>query len=185
MTTFRSLSKHSLPDSSELVHIATLKKPYGIKGWLWVFSHMQNHADIFDIDEWYMKTAAGLRPLTVTEWRRQGSGLVASFREIVDRNQAETMNGTTVWVYKNSLPSLAENEYYWSDLIGLSVINEQAELLGVVKSLFETGAHDVITVAATRESIDDQERLIPWHRTTVLAIDLDAKIMNVAWECDF
>lgn len=171
--------------TDELIHIATLKKPYGIQGWLWLFSELEDRSAIFDLPNWQMKTATGFKPLTVKNWRVQGNGLVASFREIADRNLAETMNGTQIFVSKASLPALADDEYYWSDLIGLTVINEQGECLGVVKSLFETGANDVIVVAPSKDSIDSEERLIPWHKSTVLVIDLDNKTMQVAWEKDY
>lgn len=178
----------SLPpkfSDNELMQIATLKKPYGIKGWLWVFSNTEHHEDIFAMSPWYMKTATGFKPLTVKEWRHQGSGLVASFVEVPDRNVAETMNGTTVWVSKDSLPALADDEYYWSDLVGLTVVNEQNECLGVVKNLFETGAHAIMTVVPSGASIDNEERLIPWHKTVVCDVNLADKVITVAWEKDY
>ena len=171
--------------TADLIHIATLKKPYGIQGWLWLFSELEDRSAIFDLPSWQMKTATGFKPLTVKNWRVQGNGLVASFKEITDRNLAETMNGTQIFVAKASLPALADDEYYWSDLVGLTVINEQKECLGVVKSLFETGANDVIVVAPSKDSIDEEERLIPWHKSTVLVIDLDGKTMQVACEKDY
>lgn len=174
-----------IPKMEHLIHIATLKKPYGIKGWLWVFSHTDNHADIFAMSPWWLKTAAGLKPLTPTQWRQQGQGLVASFKEIGDRNVAETMNGATVWVEKSNLPALGEDEYYWSDLLGLTVINEQNETLGVIKELFETGAHEIVSVKPTKDSIDDEARLIPWHKDVVLHIDLLQQTMLVAWQRDY
>lgn len=173
------------PSADELICIATLKKPYGIKGWLWVFSHMQNRSDIFTLSPWYIKTANGFKLLTVREWRVQGSGLVASFAEIDDRNSAETMYGTSIWVHKDSLPTLADDEYYWSDLIGLSVVNEEGECLGVVKNLFETGAHDIMTIAPSADSIDNEERLIPWHKQTIIEVRLAEGRVLVAWGKDY
>ena len=175
----------SAPDASTLVKIATLKKPYGIKGWLWVFSETDERSGIFEMSPWWMKTATGFKPLTVKDWRTQGQGLVACFEEIADRNVAETMNGTTIWVSKDSFPELGDDEYYWSDLIGLTVINEQGENLGVIKEMFETGAHEIISVKPTADSIDTEERLIPWHRDVVLSVDLSAKTMLVAWGADY
>ena len=95
------------------------------------------------------------------------------------------MNGVTVWVDKNHLPALADDEYYWSDLVGLTVINEQNEVLGKIKEMFETGAHEIISVVPTQQSIDNQERLIPWHKEVVLAVDLAQQTMLVAWERDY
>lgn len=171
--------------STDLLHVATLKKPYGIKGWLWVFSHTEEHAAIFEMSPWYMKTATGFKPLTVKEWRTQGAGLVASFVEVPDRNVAETMNGTTIWVDKSSLPALADDEYYWSELVGLKVVNEQQECLGVIKSLFETGAHAMMSVVPSADSIDKESRLIPWHTTIVQSVNRETGVVLVAWEKDY
>lgn len=177
------------PVADTLIHIATLKKPYGIKGWLWVFSETEEHSAIFAMQPWYIKTATGFKLLTVKRWRTQGSGLVASFAEVPDRNIAETMHGATIWTSRSNLPSLAQDEYYWSDLIGLPVYNETDEFLGVIQSLFETGAHDIMVVTPTADSIDDVERLIPWHAQTVTAVHLakggERGEVRVAWGRDY
>lgn len=173
------------PDIDSMINIGQLKKPYGIKGWLWVFSNTDNRSDIFDIEPWWMKTALGLKPLTVKAWRHQGSGIVAQFEQIPDRNVAETMNGVTIWAAKDSFAAPDDDEYYWSDLIGLRVINEQGEILGDITEMFETGAHDVMQVSATSDSIDGEERLIPWHKQTVLSVDLAAKTVRVDWPSDY
>lgn len=194
MSVFKQIATPSqkMPSADELLCVATLKKPYGIKGWLWVFSHTEERSAIFAMSPWYMKTATGLKPITVREWRTQGSGLVASFAEVPDRNVAETMHGTTIWVAKTSLPDLTDDEYYWSDLVALPVVNEAGECLGVVKNLFETAAHAVMTVVPSATSIDNQERLIPWHKQTVLAVCLAGQDeyvpsgqITVAWGKDY
>lgn len=173
------------PSADSLVKIATLKKPYGIKGWLWVYSETENHDIIFDMQPWWMKTASGFKPLTVSNWRRQGSGLVAQFEQIADRNMAEIMNGVSVWVAKDAFPEAADDEYYLSELIGLRVVNKQDECLGTFKELFETGAHEVMVIKPSADSIDDEERLIPWHKQTIDGIDLDRGQLTVDWERDF
>lgn len=176
-------------EPANLVQIATLNKPYGIKGWLWVMSLLEERSDIFELKEWYMKTATGFKPLTVTDWRTQGAGLIASFAQVPDRNVAERMTGTTIWVNQDSLPKPAEDEYYWSELIGLNVYNTSGECLGVVHSLFETGAHDIMVLHSSLDSVDENERLIPWHTQTVLQVvrpseSAEGKIV-VDWERDY
>ena len=175
----------STPNASALMKIGQLKKPYGIKGWLWVFSDTDDRTAIFDMKPWWMKTATGMKPLTVKAWREQGTGLVAQFEQIPDRNVAETMNGVTVWVEQNVLPETAEDEYYWSDLVGLRVMNEQNEYLGNITEMFETGAHDIMRVAAKSDSLDNEERLIPWHKQTVIEVNMTEKTVLVAWPSDY
>lgn len=165
--------------------IGQLKKPYGIKGWLWVFSDTDDRTAIFKMQPWYMKTATGMKPLTVKAWREQGAGIVAQFEQVPDRNVAETMNGVTLWVEQDVLPETGEDEYYWSDLIGVQVFNEEDEYLGDITEMFETGAHDIMRVAATSESLDEEERLIPWHKQTVIAVNMTAKTMVAAWPSDY
>lgn len=175
----------SVPDTSTLMKIGQLKKPYGIKGWLWVFSDTDVHEEIFDIKPWWMKTATGMKPLTVKAWRQQGTGLVAQFEQVPDRNVAETMNGVTIWVAKDVLPEPSEDEYYWSDLVSMRVMNEQDEYLGDITEMFETGAHDLMRVAANSDSLDAEERLIPWHKQTVMHVDMASKTVLVAWPSDY
>lgn len=175
----------SLTPANSLMKIGQLKKPYGIKGWLWVFSDTDDRTAIFAMQPWYMKTATGMKPLTVKAWREQGTGIVAQFEQVPDRNVAETMNGVTLWVEQDVLPETSEDEYYWSDLIGVQVFNEQDEYLGDIAEMFETGAHDIMRVAATSDSLDGDERLIPWHKQTVLTVDMTAKRVIAAWPSDY
>lgn len=175
----------NLPTLDNLICIGELKKPYGIKGWLWVFSHTEDRSAIFHMRPWWIETATGLTTLTVNEWREQGSGLVAAFAEIPNRNIAETMCGVKIWADKESLPKLSQDEYYWSDLIGLNVYNESGEYFGRIKELFETGAHAIIVVAPDKNSVDQEERLIPWHKQTVISVDLKEGMIVVAWQSDY
>ena len=64
-------------------------------------------------------------------------------------------------------------------------MNEQAENLGVIKEMFETGAHEIISLKPTAQSIDNEPRLIPWHSDVVLSVDLSAGTMLVAWQSDY
>ena len=71
-------------------------------------------------------------------------------------------------------------EYYWMDLIGLSVETQQGDLLGTIKQIMETGANDVLVVHG------DRERLIPYIQDRVIKqIDLDNGLMTVDWDADF
>ena len=173
-------------DAQGLIKIGTLKKPYGVQGWLWVFSDTEDREAIFAMQPWVIQTALGQRTLTVKNWHAQGKGYVVQLNEIPDRNLAETYYGVTLWAAKADLAPLGEDEHYWADLIGLSVISQPDSVkLGQIKDLFETGAHDVMVVKPTPDSVDEQERLIPWHKQTVLAVDLAAKTVTVDWAQDY
>lgn len=169
-----------------LIKIGELKKPYGIQGWLWLFSYTEDREAVFAMQPWVIKTALGQKTLTVKNWRPQGKGYVVQLNEVPDRNVAETMFGVTLWADKQHLSRLADDEYYWADLVGLTVKSQTDDvILGRVKELFETGAHAIMVVEPTGDSVDSEERLIPWHKQTVLDVNLAEQIMTVDWGSDY
>ena len=88
--------------------------------------------------------------------------------------------GWDVFITPDQLPKAAKDEYYWSDLIGLAVETNQGVQLGIVDSLLETGANDVVIVKGERE------RAIPFLQgKTIINIDLDAGRMVVDWDPGF
>ena len=84
------------------------------------------------------------------------------------------------------MPELTDGEFYWHQLLGMKVVNQQAELFGQVTKLMETGANDVLVIAPTEDSLDDRERLVPYLVDTVIvAVDLDGSTIMVNWESDY
>ena len=128
--------------------------------------------------------------------KRHAKTVVAKLEDCNDRDAAMSYIGTEVAIERHQLEELSgQNEYYWRDLIGLRVINQQGIELGVVKSLMETGANDVLVVVsdmgsesvpvegAEKETI---ERLIPWTmNNAIIAVDLENRVIEVDWDPDF
>src|SRR5256886_16036566 len=98
---------------------------------------------------------------------------------IETREQALGLKGSAVSVRRGSLPEPGEGHYYLADLVGLEVVNERGEALGVVKRLFTNGAQDVMELAGERT------RLLPWVAAVVKSVDLPNRRIEVAWEADW
>ena len=93
-----------------------------------------------------------------------------------------------ILIEKELLPSLDNTEFYWHQLVGLSVVSHfenQQYSLGVVKSLMETGANDVLLVKGDSAAIDREERAIPYTKQFVRDVDLEAKRIDVIWDPQF
>ena len=86
-------------------------------------------------------------------------------------------------VPREALPDAEPGEYYWADLIGLSVRNEQGIALGKVTGLIEAPAHDVLRVAADDGS--GREQLIPFIEPIVRAVDAAGGLITVDWQKDY
>lgn len=74
-------------------------------------------------------------------------GAVARFAEVTDRTAAEKLRGTALTVPRSALPPLADGEYYHADLIGLPAVSPDGQPLGMVASIENFGAGDVLEIA--------------------------------------
>ena len=152
---------------------------FGVKGWVKVFSETRPRQQIFKYSPWIIKLNGIISEVEVLDGQQQGKGLIASLKGYADCDAARQLIGAEILIAQDHLPATGIDEYYWSQLTGLSVINLQGTELGEVVNLFETGANDVMVVKG------DKERLIPFTEFAVLEVDLDSKKMIVDWDADF
>lgn len=181
MRLVNAASNHQ-PDS--LVVMGRIVAPYGVLGWLKVVPDTETLDSLFDYETWWVGKDSNWRELTVVEAKIHNDVLVVKLQGIDDRDAAFACKGKQVAVPRDALPEIPENEYYWSDLIGLTVKNQQDIVFGQIADVFETGANDVIVVNGGGLS-DARERLIPFTSQVILQVDLAAKTMLVDWDADF
>ncbi len=117
--------------------------------------------------------------------KAQAKGWVCKLSGDATRNDAEQHKGLEIWVSKDNLPVLSADEVYHHQLMGCRVVNNEGIDFGVIDTVMETGANDVLVIQADEQSVDDQERLIPWLDHSVLAIDLVDCVIRVDWGQDY
>jgi len=153
---------------------------FGIKGWVKVYSFTDTREDIIRYSPWLLCKTDTSQSVEVLEGGLQGKALIVSLKGISSRTEAEALIGWEIFIRQEQLPAPAQGEYYWSDLIGLSVETSQGAKLGVVEDLLETGANDVVIVKGERD------RAIPFLQgQTILSIDLVVGKMIVDWDPEF
>ena len=164
----------------ERVTVGRVSGVYGVRGWLKVRSDCDPGEQLLEYSPWQLDTAAGWSSHALEQGRIHGAGLVVKLAGIDDRDQARSLVGSDIFVARSLLPALAEDEFYWNDLIGLGVVTRDGERLGEVSGLMQTGTNDVLVVSG------DRERLIPFIREqVVLAVDPRARCIEVDWDPDF
>jgi 16S rRNA processing protein RimM len=120
------------------------------------------------------------RCLRLNRCRKRSGALIAAFDGIVDRDASESLRGMLVGAPRGELPATEDGEYYWSDLVGLDVVNARGRPLGRVAGLIETPANDVLRVDDAGE-----ERLLPFVDAVVRQVDLPGRRILVDWEADW
>lgn len=154
--------------------------PYGVKGWVKIQPFTEAVDGLLDYPEWWMFGRNGWQLCDVEDVALHGKSVIAKFAGVNDRTAAFALKGCEIAVPREDLPETGEDEYYWSDLVGLAVDNLQQQSYGTVKEVFATGANDVLVVQN-----EDRERLIPFTDAVVRLVDLKAGKMQVDWDADF
>lgn len=196
MSSVQQQGEQEKDPASEKVILGRITGVYGVKGWVKVFSYTDPMEAIVDYSPWFIRAenrkSADWTKVKLKAGKRHAKTVVAKLEHCNDREAAMAYIGTEIAIEKQQLEALTEqNEYYWRDLIGLRVINQQDVELGVVKSLMETGANDVLVVVS--ENVPEEgaeketvERLIPWTmNNAIIAVDLEQKVIEVDWDPEF
>jgi len=176
---------------ADAIEVGRIGEAWGVKGWFKVLPHSADPQALFSSKRWFLVHAtkgsvssASSFLLKIKQAKSHAEGVVACAQEIEDRNAAEVLRGATVYVPRSSFPTLPEDEYYWTDVIGLRVINRQGVDLGQVRDLLATGAQTVLVI----EYLQDGkllERMIPFVAAFVDKVDLVAEQITVDWQPDY
>lgn len=151
----------------------------GVHGWIKVHSFTRPRESILGYGVWHLGVAGTREEYVLEDGRMHGGGVVAKLGTIDDRNHAENLIGARIEIPAAALEEPAADEYYWRDLIGLSVRNIRGDTLGRVRELMETGANDVLVVDG------DERLLVPFTRNAVVEVDLERGEIVVDWEKGF
>ncbi len=172
--------------SSDYITLGKISGVHGVKGWIKVFSHTSPREQITEYKEWFLRSRGNdWKPVKVIDGKKQGKSIIASLENTHYRDQAEALVGSEIAIHKDQLKKLAKDEYYWRDLIGLSVETTKGEKLGEIDWLFDTGSNDVFVVKNT-DGEEVIERLLPYIMGDVIqSIDLDKSLMIVDWDPEF
>lgn len=180
----KSLSGVEVPD--DLVLVGHVIGAYGIQGWIRIKVYSADADALLHARTWWLDKP-GLRDIDMLQARMQGDDVVAQLMGVVDRNAAEALKGASVQVRRSHFPPLANDEFYWVDLIGLTVENLRGEPLGVVGDLMDNGAHPILRVVAPLVPGTDRQKecLIPFVDRFVKTVDRTANRITVDWELDY
>jgi 16S rRNA processing protein RimM len=159
--------------------------PYGIRGWVKVAPWSEDPATLLAHAVWYLRepgATADWRAVDVLRARPHANVLVAELRGVESREAAATLRGCEIGLPREALPAPARNEYFWTDLEGLEVINRSGANLGRVIAVTSNGAHAILRVAGGDRAT---ERLIPFVSAYIDRVDADGRRIDVDWEPDF
>lgn len=162
------------------VAMGYIKGAFGIKGWVKAAVSTESADALFDYPVWRLRQGQDIRNLKLEEGHIAGDVLHVKLANINDRDAAQALRGYTIEIQRSDFAPTEEDEYYWADLIGLTVVNRLDENLGKVSKLMETGAHDVLVVDG-----DYGQKLIPFVSQYIDQVEVESGQIRVDWGSDY
>jgi 16S rRNA processing protein RimM len=150
----------------EKICVARIGAAHGVRGAvkLWTFTE-----DPFAVKDYgALATKDGARQFEVTSAREAKDHLVATFKGVATRDEAERLNGIELYIPRDRLPATEDDEYYHADLIGLDAVTTADEPLGRVIAIHNFGAGDIIEIAPPAGAT----MLLPFSNAVVPSVDI-------------
>ena len=159
----------------DLFAIGEIVKTRGLRGCLKVFSYAKTQKKFAGLKFIYIEKPAGQKNRhNIRKINVSGKFLFIELEGIDDVESAGRFVGCMIFVPKELFPDLAEDEYYWQDIIGLNVFSEEGKHLGRIESVFPTGSNDVYVCKG-----GPREILLPAIADVIRQIDIPRGIMTV------
>lgn len=159
----------------DLLEVGKIVNTHGLRGEVKVVP-WTDYPEVFeDIETVYIKKKSDFERLDIAGIKYQKNNLIIRFAQLKDINEAEKYKNRVLYAERASLGELPEGVYYIADLIGLDVVKEDGEKVGVISDVFNTGSNDIYEVK--REG--QKNLLLPVIDDVVLNIDIENKKVTV------
>jgi 16S rRNA processing protein RimM len=154
----------------DLILVGRVAGAFGIKGEVRITAFTAEPLALVDYRT--LLREDGTPALTLTGGRVAKGGVVARAREIETREQAEAARGLQLFIPRALLPPVEdEDEFYIADLVGMSVVSAQGDLLGHVRSVRDFGAGDLLEIAPPA----GESWWLPFTKAAVPVVQVDRR----------
>lgn len=155
--------------SDDLICVGAISGAYGVHGEVRIKSFCAQPEDIEAYSP--LSTEDGTRSFALALIRPIKNGFVARIAEVATKEEADALKGTQLFARRDQLPHLPDDEFYYTDLVGLEVFDTGGTSLGQVKSVQNHGASDLLEVHRPGATATV---LLPFTKVVVPTVDLAA-----------
>lgn len=162
-----------MPAPKNPIQMAVIGAPHGIKGELRVKTFTGDPLALGDYGPLYARDG---RAFEVADIRPANTVVVVRFKNVKDRNAAEALAGTELFVDRSALPDDGDDdEFYHADLVGLEVRDETGAVLGKVHAVHNFGADDILELTLEgRRGV-----LVPFSQAAVPEVSVSGGFLRI------
>ncbi len=159
----------------QMLRVGVITSTHGIRGEVKVFPTTDDRKRFQTLKEVILDTGKEQKPLEIEHVKFFKNMVILKFKGFDNINDVEIYKGNDLLVTRENAVKLGPDENFIADLIGLSVVTDEGENLGVLKDVMQTGANDVYVV----ERQNGKELLLPAIKQCILNVDLDSGKITV------
>ncbi|WP_299613006.1 ribosome maturation factor RimM [uncultured Tateyamaria sp.] len=156
--------------SDDLICVGAIGGSYGVQGEVRLKSFCANPDDIETYSP--LTTEDGQRAFSLAIVRPMKNGFVVRIAEVATKEEADALKGTQLFARREQLPHLPDDEFYYTDLVGLDVFDTGGTSLGRVKTVQNHGASDLLEVHVPGATTTV---LLPFTKSAVPTVDMAAR----------
>ena len=161
---------HKVVKESKLICVGALAGAFGVRGEVRLKSFTSNPDDIENYAPLF--TENGDKSFEIVITGRLKNGFAARLSGVVKKEQADDLKGTKLFVPRDRLPSLQEDEFYYSDLIGMIVYDTGGNEIGKVQAVLNHGAGDLLEINGANLKMSV---IIPFTKEVVPTVDIASR----------
>ena len=158
---------------NNFIQVGKIGRPKGTKGLLRLHCFLNDNRDINQFQKFYLKDETIIKVKLVSF---DSKSPLVTINDISDRNQVEVYVNQYIYLQKEKLSPTQENEFYFHDLEGLDVVNQQNEIVGKVESVVNFGAGDLLEIYFLKSS---KKEVFRFTETNFPKVDIKEKKITI------
>ncbi len=158
---------------AEIVHVADIIGAHGVRGALKILCLTEDPLTVVTLNP--MLDNSGSRLFDIERVGAFNGGLIVKASGIATRNEAEALRGTLLFALRNRLPAPEADEFFATDLVGLTAFDVAGRTFGKVRAVVDYGAGDILDI----DTADGSNLMVPFTTRSVPVVDLDAGRLTI------
>ena len=158
----------------DVFQVGVISTTHGIAGEVKVFPTTDDMNRFKKLKKVILDTGKETQLLHIQQVRFFKNMVIVKFKEFRSINDVERLRGKSLYVTRENAVKLQKDEYFIADMIGIQVVSDEGEDLGILQDVMQTGANDVYVVEK-----DGEELLIPAIKDCILSVNVEEGKMEV------
>ncbi len=152
--------------------LGEIVKPQGLRGEVKLRHEMADPTLLLEVDTLYVKNGDAYAPVQLEGARVNGADAFLLLAGVHDRDAAEKLRGTQLYIDRAHARPLADNEVFIADMLGMKAVDTDGREVGTLKDVLQNGGADVLVFATPRGSM-----MAPFLKRLVKSVDVQKGLM--------